>query len=62
MECGAFEFAIYTICCNADQGIYYYATYDNPQPTAVGLFREEQDADALICYPMQKQMQVSWSN
>ena len=62
LENGAFERTIYTSCCNADRGIYYYATYENPQITAVDLFRENLDADALVHYPMQTQMQVRWSN
>ena len=62
LENGAFERTIYTSCCNADRGIYYYTTYENPQITAVGLFREDLDADTLVCYPMQTQLQVRWSN
>ena len=31
-----YEITIYTSCCNADKGIYYYTTYENHQITAGG--------------------------
>ena len=62
LENGAYEFTIYSSCCNADRGIYYYTTYENQQPTAIGLFREDLDSDALIAYPMEAQQQVHWGN
>ena len=31
---GKYEITIYTSCCNANKGIYYYTTYDNHQITA----------------------------
>ena len=34
LEDGGYETTIYTCCCNADQGIYYYTCYDNHQITA----------------------------
>ncbi len=30
-----FEHTLYSSCCNADEGIYYYTTYNNPEITAV---------------------------
>ena len=32
-----YEITIYTSCCNADQGIYYYTTYDNHRISAVDM-------------------------
>ena len=51
-EDGKFEITIYTSCCNADKGIYYYTTYDNHQITAVDLHSENLETDRLIRYPL----------
>ena len=32
---GQYEITLYSSCCNADRGIYYYTTYDNRQITGV---------------------------
>lgn len=47
---GKFEITIYTSCCNADKGIYYYTTYDNHQITAVNMYKENLDGTELIRY------------
>ena len=47
---GKYEITLYTSCCNADKGIYYYTTYDNHQISAVDLHREDLDSTALKCY------------
>ncbi len=49
---GKYEITIYTSCCNADKGIYYYTTYENHQITAVDMYHEDLDSDALIKYPL----------
>ena len=49
---GKFEITIYTCCCNADKGIYYYTTYDNHQITAVDMHRENLDGNLLTRYPL----------
>ena len=57
-----YERTLYTSCCNADKGIYYYTTYDNRQITGVNLFREELDGAHLIRYPLVKTQQMRWEN
>lgn len=52
IEDGKYEITIYTSCCNADRGIYYYNTYENHQITAVDMHREDLDADLPIRYPL----------
>lgn len=52
---GKYEITIYTSCCNADKGIYYYTAYDNHQITAVDMHRENLDGTALVCYPLIKE-------
>lgn len=48
---GTFEATLYTSCCNADKGIYYYTTYDNHQITAVDLHRAP-EGTRLVRYPL----------
>ncbi|MCM1329319.1 MAG: choloylglycine hydrolase [Ruminococcus sp.] len=47
---GKFEITLYTSCCNADKGVYYYTTYDNHQISAVDMRRENLDGSELICF------------
>lgn len=49
---GGYEITIYTSCCNATKGIYYYTTYQNHQITAVNMHRENLDGSNLIRYPL----------
>ena len=49
---GGYEITIYTSCCNATKGIYYYTTYQNHQITAVDMHRENLDGSNLIRYPL----------
>ena len=49
---GKYEITIYTSCCSAETGTYYYTTYENHQITAVDMKKEALDSDSLICYPM----------
>ena len=52
---GKYEITIYTSCCNADKGIYYYTTYDNHQISAVDMHKENLEAKELIRYsPLKK--------
>ena len=44
---GEYEATIYTACCNASKGIYYYTTYENRRITAVDMRRELLDGSDL---------------
>lgn len=59
---GKYEITIYTSCCNADRGIYYYTTYDNHQITAVDLHRENLDGTRLSRFPLIRGEQISFQN
>ena len=59
---GKYEITIYTSCCNANKGIYYYTTYENQQITAVDMHRENLDSDTLARYPMVMKQQICWQN
>ena len=62
VEEGKYEITIYTCCCNADKGIFYYTTYDNHQITAVDMRLENLDAAELIQYPMIQGEQIRVQN
>ena len=47
-----YEYTIYTSCCNAQKGIYYYTTYDNHQINGVDMHRENLDSETLFRYPL----------
>ena len=61
-ENGKFEKTIYTSCCNADKGIYYYTTYGNRQISAVSMHKENLDGDKLITYPLMATEQIRFQN
>ena len=49
---GAQEYTLYSACCNASRGVYYYTTYTNRQITAIALHRAPLDGDSVTCYPL----------
>lgn len=57
-----YEITIYTSCCNAEKGIYYYTTYENHQITAVDMYREKLDGSCLARYPMIREQQIKIQN
>lgn len=59
---GEYEITIYTSCCNADKGIYYYTTYGNHQITAVDMHRCDLDGNGLCHYPLITQQQIFRQN
>ena len=62
LDDGKYEITIYTSCCNTNKGIYYYASYDNHQITAVDMHREDMDGNALVRYPIIKEEQIRMQN
>ena len=57
-----YEITIYTSCCNADKGIYYYTTYDNHRISAVDMRKENLDGNTLIAYPMLTGEDINFQN
>ncbi len=57
-----YEKTIYSSCCNATKGIYYYITYDNNCITAVDMNKEDLDGEVLVSYPLIKKQQIVWQN
>ena len=62
LENGGYEITVYTSCCNADKGIYYYTTYNNRQITAVDMHRTDLDSNELISYPLVNEEQIVYIN
>lgn len=52
MADGRYEITLYSSCCNTEQGIYYYTTYDNSRVCAVQMHREDLDSCGLVSYPL----------
>ena len=59
---GKYEITIYTSCCNADRGIYYYTTYDNARISAVDMHAEDVDGKALVRYAPVTESQILYQN
>lgn len=53
-----YEITIYTSCCNAEKGIYYYTTYNNRQITAVNMHNVNLDDKILFRYPLINDEQI----
>ncbi len=49
---GGYEKTIYSSCCNTDEGIYYYKTYENSQITGVSLNNTELNGSKLFEFPL----------
>lgn len=46
----AYEVTLYSSCCNATKGIYYYKTYEDSRIRGVDMHREDLDGTALCRY------------
>ena len=57
-----YEITLYTSCCNADKGIYYYTTYDNHQISGVDMHKENLNGEKLIRYEPVKGEQICMQN
>lgn len=62
LENGQMEMTVYSCCCNAEQGIYYYTTYENPQLTAVHLHHADPEGQSVTAYPMLRRLRVLEQN
>ena len=59
---GKYEITIYTSCCSADKGIYYYTTYNDRQINAVDMNREDLDGSSLVRYPLIQAENINYVN
>ncbi len=56
---GGYEITVYTSCCNADKGIYYYTTYNNRQINAVNMHRTDLDSSSLFRYTLANEENIN---
>lgn len=59
---GKYEITIYTSCCDARKGIYYYTTYENHQICGVDMHRENLDGTEIARYPMLQSETINMQN
>lgn len=62
VEPGRYEITIYTSCCDATRGVYYYTTYDNHQISAVDMHRTDLTSHELVRFPLVTGSHVLWQN
>lgn len=62
LEENKYEITIYTSCCNASKGIYYYTTYENSRICAVDMHKENLDGTKTVFYPPITEWQVLRQN
>lgn len=59
---GREDITTYSCCINADQGIFYYKTYDNNQIQAVNMQKENLDSEDLKIFDLELKQQILWRN
>ncbi len=59
---GGDEITIYTSCCNADRGIYYYTTYGNRRINKIDMHKTNLDGDTLTSYPLREEEDIFEQN
>lgn len=57
-----YEITVYTACCNADKGIYYYTTYENHSITSVNMYNVNLEGGELFRYPLIRWEKISFQN
>ena len=62
MPSGLYDKTVYSCCCNADRGIYYYTTYENRQICAVDMRKEDLNGTEVIAYPLLKMQNIMRQN
>ena len=59
---GKYEITIYTSCCNADKGIYYYTTYNCHRINAVDMHKVNLDDSKLFAYDVIENEPIFFQN
>ncbi len=57
-----YEITVYTSCCNAQKGIYYYTTYENHAITSVDMYAENLESTQLYRYPLIRREKIEVQN
>ncbi|MBR4040567.1 MAG: choloylglycine hydrolase [Clostridia bacterium] len=56
------QITVYSCCCNASRGVYFYTTYENRQITAIDMHAENLDGSALSAFRLTHQQQIRTQN
>jgi choloylglycine hydrolase len=59
---GANHITVYSSCCNATKGVYYYNTYNNIQPTGISMHKADLNSSKLISYPLRNKANILMEN
>lgn len=59
---GRSEITRYSCCCDTEQGIYYYTTYNNPRIRAVRLRNANIDSQLLTAFDLMMNTDIFWQN
>ncbi|MBE6038246.1 MAG: choloylglycine hydrolase family protein [Anaerofustis stercorihominis] len=62
LEDHGYEITVYTSCCNASKGIYYYTTYDNHRINGISMHRENLDGSKLISFRLNTAEDINMQN
>ena len=62
LENNEYEITLYSSCINADRGVYYYKTYQNPTVNAVDMNKEVLNGKTLKTFPLKNEMQINFHN
>ncbi|MGI6107821.1 MAG: choloylglycine hydrolase [Lachnospiraceae bacterium] len=56
------EYTVYSSCCDMEEGIYYYTTYENSQITGVSMNHENLDGSEVISWELVHGQQIRMEN
>lgn len=59
---GKYQITRYSCCCNCENGVYYYTTYENHQIVAVDMHHENLNSGRLISYTPMNSEQIKKQN
>ncbi len=62
LENGELEKTVYTSCCNAEKGMYYYTTYENRAISSVDMRKEELDGKVLSIFSFDNKQKIYCHN
>ncbi len=57
-----YEITIYTSCCNASKGIYYYTTYGNRQINAINMHNIDLNGSSLVKFSLICEEKINFHN
>ena len=59
---GVYEETVYSSCCDTQDGVYYYTTYENQRIHAVSLKKSDLEGTMPAFYPLKKDGEVAFDN